>query len=149
MLTPTIYWLLLTGIAAYAFIRGQLDERLVALTCIVATLITWLFNSPLSERFGQVENGVLAADLLALAGFTLVALRSDRFWPLWVAGFQLTTTMAHLFKAIDINLMPQAYAAAARFWAYPIFIIIVVATWRGHRRRTQDGETREGQEATV
>lgn len=149
MLSPTTYWLLLTGIAAYAFLRGRLDERLVALTCIVATLITWLFNSPLSVRFGQVENGVLAADLLALAGFTLVALRSDRFWPLWVAGLQLTTTMAHLLKAIDIGLMPQAYAAAARFWAYPIFIIIIVATWRGHRRRARNGEVREGQEATA
>jgi hypothetical protein len=135
MLSPTAYWLLLTAIAAYALVRGRFDERLVALTCVAATLVTWLFNSPLSERFGQVENGVLAADLLALAGFTLVALRSDRFWPLWVAGLQLTTTMAHLFKAIDVALMPQAYAAAARFWAYPIFIIIVVATWRGHRRR--------------
>jgi hypothetical protein len=148
MLSPTIYWLLLFGIAAYAFLRGRLDERLVALTCIVATLVTWLFNSPLSERFGQVENGVLAADLLALAGFTLVALRSDRFWPLWIAGLQLTTTMAHLFKAIDVGLMPQAYAAAARFWVYPIFIIIVVGTWRGHRRRTSE-LAREAQQAAA
>ena len=148
MLSPIIYWLLLAGIAAYAFIRGRLDERLVALTCIVATLITWLFNSPLSERFGQVENGVLVADLLALAGFTLVALRSDRFWPMWVAGLQLTTTMAHLFKAIDVNLMPSAYALAARFWVYPIFIIIVVGTWRGHRRRMSES-SREAREATA
>ena len=148
MLSPIIYWLLLAGIAAYAFIRGRLDERLVALTCIVATLITWLFNSPLSERFGQVENGVLVADLLALAGFTLVALRSDRFWPMWVAGLQLTTTMAHLFKAIDVNLMPSAYALAARFWVYPIFIIIVVGTWRGHRRRMSES-SREIREATA
>ena len=148
MLSPIIYWLLLAGIAAYAFIRGRLDERLVALTCILATLITWLFNSPLSERFGQVENGVLAADLLALAGFTLVALRSDRFWPMWVAGLQLTTTMAHLFKAIDVNLMPSAYALAARFWVYPIFIIIVVGTWRGHRRRMSES-SREAREATA
>ncbi len=149
MLSPTIYWLLLGGIAAYAFIRGRVDERLVALTCILATLITWLFNSPLSERFGRVENGVLVADLLALAGFTLVALRSDRFWPMWVAGLQLTTTMAHLFKAIEMDLMPQAYAAAARFWAYPIFLIIIIATWRGHRRRTNGSEVREGQQATA
>ena len=138
MLSPTIYWLLLFGISAYAFIRGRVDERLVALTCIVATVVTWLFNSPLSERFGQVENGVLAADLLALAGFTWVALRSDRFWPLWIAGLQFTTTLAHLFKAINVDLMPSAYAVAARFWVYPIFIIIAVGTWRGHRRRTSE-----------
>ncbi len=33
--------------------------------------------------------------------------------------------------------MPQAYAAAARFWVYPIFLIIVVGTWRSYRRRSQ------------
>jgi cytochrome c-type biogenesis protein CcmH/NrfF len=34
--------------------------------------------------------------------------------------------------------MPQAYAAAARFWVYPIFLIIVIGTWRSHRRRMEE-----------
>ena len=50
-----------------------------------------------------------------LVGFTTIALRSDRFWPLWVAGLQLTTIIAHLLKAIQFELIPQVYAAAARF----------------------------------
>jgi hypothetical protein len=135
MLSPFTYWILLFAVSAYAFARGRLDERLAALICIAATLITWLFNSPLQDRFSGVEIGVLAADALALAGFTFLALRSDRFWPLWVAGLQLTTTLSHFLKAIQIDLMPQAYAAAARFWVYPIFLVIVVGTWRSHQRR--------------
>ena len=35
--------------------------------------------------------------------------------------------------AVEAGL-PQAYAAAARFWVYPIFMIIVVGTWRTHHR---------------
>ena len=60
------------------------------------------------------------------------------FWPLWLAGFQLTTVFSHLLKAVQLDLMPQAYAAAARFWAYPIFLIIVVGTWRSYRRRAEN-----------
>ena len=133
MLSPLTYWLLLAAVSAYAFLRGRVDERLAAVICIVATFVTWLFNSPMQQRFSGVEVGVLAADMVALVGFTALALRSERFWPLWVAGLQLTTILAHALKAIHFDLVPQAYAAAARFWVYPIFLIIVVGTWRSHQ----------------
>lgn len=142
MLSPLTYWFVLIAVSAYAFARGRVDERLAAAVCVVATFVTWLFNSPLEVRFSGVEIGVFAADLFALAGFTLVALRSDRFWPLWVAGLQLTTTLSHMLKAIQIDLMPQAYAAAARFWVYPIFLIIVIGTWRSHQRSQSERRAR-------
>jgi hypothetical protein len=142
MLNPHLYWIILSLVSGYAFLRGRLDERLAATVCIIATIITWLFNSPLNQRFSGVEPGVFAADVLALVGFTAVALRSDRFWPLWVAGLQLTTTLAHVLKAINLELLPQAYAAAARFWVYPIFLIIVIGTWRSHHRSLRERRTR-------
>jgi hypothetical protein len=138
MLSPLTYWLLLAAVSAYAFLRGRFDERLAAVICIVATLVTWLFNSPLQQRFSGVEVGVLAADMVALIGFTALALRSERFWPLWVAGLQLTTILAHALKAVHFDLVPQAYAAAARFWVYPIFLIIVIGTWRSHQRTRRE-----------
>ncbi|MFL6735201.1 MAG: hypothetical protein ACJ8EY_10985 [Sphingomicrobium sp.] len=140
MLSPLTYWILLLTVSAYAFARGRYDERWAALVCIAATVGTVLVNSPLRQRFSSVEVGVFAVDFLALAAFTLIALRTDRFWPLWVAGLQLTTTFAHLLKAVDVSLIPQVYAAAARLWVYPIFLIIVIGTWRSDRRRTQSGE---------
>ena len=81
-----------------------------------------------------VEVGVFVVDAATFAAFTFLALRSERFWPLWLAGLQLTTVFAHMLKAIQLDLMPHAYAAAARFWVYPIFLIIVVGTWRSYRR---------------
>jgi len=59
---------------------------------------------------------------------------SSRFWPLWAAGLQLTVSMSHMMKGIDLALMPKAYAAAAVFWSYPILLIIVVGTWRTRRK---------------
>jgi hypothetical protein len=45
--------------------------------------------------------------------------------------------MGHVLKAMDENLLPLAYAAALRFWSYPILIILLVGTWREHRRFLQ------------
>jgi hypothetical protein len=133
MLDPLSYWLLLTGVAVYAFLRGRGDERAAASVCVVATVASVLVNSPLTRRFGTVELGVMVVDLAALAAFTAIALRTKRFWPLWVAGFQLTSTFAHALKAIHFSLVPQVYAAAERLWVYPIFLAIIVGTWRTQR----------------
>jgi hypothetical protein len=134
MLTPQTYYAILFLVSAYAFLRGRSDERIAVATCILATFATNIVYSPRGSYVG-VELGVLLVDLGALAAFTFLALRSDRFWPLWVAGLQLTTVIAHALKGVQLDLMPQAYAAAARFWVYPIFVIIVVGTFRSARRR--------------
>ena len=133
MLNPITYHLLLMAVAAYAFLRGRREERLAAAICVFATIATRLVLSPTPERYSGVEIGVFLVDLLTLAGFIAIALRTDRFWPLWVAGLQLTTLLAHFLKLIDVGLLPHAYAAAGRFWVYPIFLIIVAGTWRSHR----------------
>jgi hypothetical protein len=134
MLTPQTYYAILFLVSVYAFLRGRSDERIAVATCILATFATNIVYSPRGSYVG-VELGVLLVDLGALAAFTFLALRSDRFWPLWVAGLQLTTVIAHALKGVQLDLMPQAYAAAARFWVYPIFVIIVVGTFRSARRR--------------
>ena len=138
MLSPLVYHLLLIAVAAYAFLRGRSDERMAAAICIIATLATRLVLSPVTSRYSGVELGVLLVDLLTLVGFIVIALRTDRFWPLWVAGLQLTTLVAHVLKAVQLDLLPHAYAAAGRFWVYPIFLIIVIGTWRSHQRQLHE-----------
>lgn len=139
MLSPLTYYAILFAVCAYAFLHGRADERLAATTCIAATFATnFVYNPP--GAFSGVEIGVLVVDGATFAAFTYLALRSDRFWPLWVAGLQLTAVVAHALKAVELDLMPQAYAAAARFWVYPIFLIIIAGTFRNHRRgRDDDG----------
>ena len=139
MLTPLAYYAVLFAVCAYAYLRGRTDERVAATICVVATFATNVVYNP-SGSFASVEVGVLIVDTAALAGFTFLALRSDRFWPLWVAGLQLTTVVAHGLKAVELELLPQAYAAAARFWVYPIFAIIVLGTWRGTRSSSRNPE---------
>lgn len=134
MFGPFIFGPLLLAVCAYAWWRGGRDERIVAATCLAGTVATMLAISPLRHRYSGVEEGLLLVDLGVLAGFVMVALRSKRFWPLWVAGLQLTTSVGHVLKGIDQDLLPRAYGAALQFWSYPILIILAAGTYRRHQR---------------
>jgi hypothetical protein len=140
-MSPILYIALLALSCGYAFLRGGRYERLVASVCILGTIATVIVNSPLNRMYVHVEGGALAVDLAVLIAFTIVALQSDRFWPLWVAGLQLTTSVAHFLKALDPHLIPQAYGLAVRFWSYPILVILAVGSWRAHRRMRQERNT--------
>jgi hypothetical protein len=130
-----IYRVLMYGICGYALYRGKADARIVAAVFLVGNLATLLLRS---STYASIETSVFVIDVVAFLAFTYAALISDRFWPLWVSGLQLTTSMGHVFKLIDSHLLPLAYAAALRFWAYPILIILAVGTWRSHRRTLPD-----------
>ena len=144
-MAPTVFRIFLALVVLYALTRGSRDERQVAIICLVGAVVTTLVLSPLRERFATVEVSVLVVDLLVFVGFLAVAVRSERFWPLWVAGLQLTTIMGHLLKGVESDLLPRAYAASLNFWAYPIVLILGIGTWRSERRaRVRRGITASG-----
>jgi hypothetical protein len=133
-MAPTLFRVLLVLVALYAFLRGKRDERHVGIILVVGVLATELTLSPVRERFAAIETNVMVVDVVVFAGFLWVALRSDRFWPLWIAGLQLTAILGHLMKIVDAGLFARAYGAALVFWAYPMLLILAVGTWRGRRR---------------
>ena len=132
-----LFWGIVVLICAYAWWQGGTEERIAATTCLAATVATHFVISPLAVRYTRVEDGLLAIDIAVLFAFVGIALYSARFWPLWAAGFQLTVSMSHMLKGVDLDLLPRAYAAAAVFWSYPILIVIVVGTWRTRRKRAE------------
>lgn len=129
-----LFWAILLLTCGYALLRGRKYEQMAAVICITASVVSVLAHAPVHDRYLAVETGDLIVDTAVLVAFVAIALRSDRFWPLWVAGLQLTISMSHVFKALDLDLMPRAYAAAERFWSYPTLVIIAFGAWRAHRR---------------
>lgn len=136
---PRLFIVLLISMCGFALFKGGRDERLVALTCVVGTIATHFVLSPLRDRYAAVESGVVVVDVVVLACFIVVALISDRFWPLWVAGLQLTTVAGHFFKAWQTDASPIVYGATLQFWSYPILVILGIGTWRRARRVMFEG----------
>jgi hypothetical protein len=125
-----LFDLLLFSTCGYALWRGSPDARIVALVCVIANFASYALVS----RYSSLEAGVLAVDVATFLAFAAVAMLSERFWPLWVSGLQLTAILGHLLKGVESNLLPTAYAAALHFWSYPILIILAAGTWRAHQR---------------
>jgi hypothetical protein len=141
MVRLILYYLLLFGACGYALWRGKVDARIVAGAFFVGNFATIALRTHSSGAYASLDPGIFAVDLVCLIAFTYAALISDRFWPLWVSGLQLTTSFGHVMKLIDSSLLPLAYAAALRFWGYPILIILVVGVWRSQRRLRHSHET--------
>lgn len=133
-----IYHLLLFGACGYALFRGNTDARIVGAVFLIGNFVTYALRSPFAGSYSSVETGIFIVDVVAFLAFTYAALISDRFWPLWVSGLQLTTNLGHVMKAVDVHLLPLAYAAALRFWGYPILIILAVGVWRSQRRARRE-----------
>ena len=132
------FWAFLFVTCGYALWRGRKYEQLSAAVFIAASIVSVLARTTGQARYLGVEHSDLVIDILVLIALVVIALRSDRFWPLWVAGLQLTITMSHLLKAIQPSLMPLAYATAERFWSFPILIILFIGAWRQHQRRISE-----------
>ncbi|MEO6198730.1 MAG: hypothetical protein ABIO68_02155 [Sphingomicrobium sp.] len=128
-----LFRLLLVAVVVYAVLRGGRDERMVAAICVIGTIVSQFVAAPLSIRFASVETNVVIVDVLMLAAFVQIALRSHRYWPLWVAGLQLTTILGHILKHSSDHILAKAYGVALGFWAYPILLILAVGVHRTAR----------------
>jgi len=139
-----LFWLLLFMSCGYALWRGRKYERIAAVVFVAATILSILGHSALRVRYVGLEAGDLIVDTAVLFAVIAIALASDRFWPLWVAGLQLVDSMSHVMKAIDADLLPKVYGAAERFWSYPILLILLIGAWRQQRRSEPPAETPGG-----
>ena len=134
MLRLILYNLLLFSACGYAFWRGKVDARIVATAFFVGNFVSFALRTRINGGYSSFESGIFIVDIVCFLAFTYAALISDRFWPLWVSGFQLTTSFGHVVKAIHPDLLPLAYAASLRFWGYPILIVLAAGVWRHQKR---------------
>ena len=112
---------------------GRDNERWTALALLVSGAASAVLQT---SQFFQPESGILLVDLALLGYLVWLALRSDRFWPLYAAGFQVVGTTIHLARFADHNVLHSAYATAQIFWAYPVLLALAAGTWLEARYRS-------------
>lgn len=139
-----IFWTILLICCGYALLRGRKYERLAAVLFLAASVLSFLTHMYFRAGYSVMNVGEVAVDTTVLVALVAIALASDRFWPLWAAGFQLVGSMAHMLKMIDVTFAPWGYAVAARFWSYPIPLVLFIGVWRQHRRSIAAREPASG-----
>lgn len=128
-----------TVASAYAMVRGGAPERLAGGALLFAVILTRLVRDTGPTRYGHPQLGILAVDATLLLALVALALYADRFWPFWIVALHALGTTAHVVKAVDPTVLRLAYAILLQAWAYPITVILIVATVRHRRRLLHDG----------
>jgi len=132
--------LLVTGI--YALAAGGAPERWGAATYALACIASHFLFSAAPIKFRSVETGVFIVDVLVFVAFAILAVRANRFWPIWVSALLGLGVLAHLARWAGPDTIPWAYQLAMSIWSYPILAIIAIGTFNHRRRLAQHGTDR-------
>jgi hypothetical protein len=142
MLKFVVFNFLMLGCCGYAFLRGGAPERIGAGIYGLGTALTVVAGWESSHRFASLEVGILIVDFAAFVAFVVLALRADRFWPLWVAALQLLASAGHVAKLVDPDMNRWAYAFLLAAGSYPTLLLIALGTWRHQQRLKKFGADR-------
>ena len=123
-------------VVAHAVLHGGAPERWTAAFMVAASVATLVRPYDPLVTFQALDLPLFAIDAALLAGFIWVALRAERYWPMWIAALQLTAIAVHIIRAIDLQLVPLVYEWAVGKIAYPMILLLVIGTAR-HRSRLQ------------
>src|ERR1700712_4461788 len=91
----TVVFLTVCGAALW---RGGADERAAAIAMLIAWLVTVVVYG---RQGGTPEGGMLGVDCVLLIVLMAIALQSDRYWPMFAAGFHLLSVVVHLARMAD------------------------------------------------
>ncbi len=124
------------AVAAFALRRGGWPERTIAFGMVADSIASGILQN--TRDWGAPQWADLSIDIAYLIVMVWVALRSDRMWPLWAAGFQLVSVAIYLARLADVNVGALAPYRATVIWSYLILGVITVGTWL-HRRSPTHG----------
>jgi len=95
-------------VAFVALWRGGKPERIIAIAMLIAA-----FGTPLVQMrpiVNNVDYSVLTVDSVLLLVMFAVALKSDRWWPLFCTAFHLISVGIHVMKLTRPDISHSVYA---------------------------------------
>jgi len=126
--------LIVSGCAILAGGRAERFGGLILLTSYFAAT----YAQDLSHWVGP-QYGILAVDLVVLSLFLAMALRTDRTWTLFAAGFHLLVVLTHAAMGLDTQVHALAYAIVLNLLSYLAYLALALGTaevvWRRRRER--------------
>lgn len=127
-----LFNLILLLCAGYAAIFGGKTGRAGAIIFIAATVLT-IIAFQANPTWRSTSYGIFVVDLGCLIALAVLAIKSNRYWPIWAAGFQTIAVATHLATMVAEETVPHAYRALLSFWGIPILVVMVAGTLRDRR----------------
>jgi hypothetical protein len=113
--------------AAYASVNGGRTGKAGSAIFIVAS-ITTVAAAQTNPNWAGTSLGLFAVDAGCLLALLILALMSNRFWPIWALGFQIVAVATHLATLSIPDVVPKSFQALLSFWTIPILWAMVVGT---------------------
>ncbi|WP_297512642.1 hypothetical protein [uncultured Caulobacter sp.] len=123
--------------AGVALWRGGWPERLAGAAMILAWFATgYLYDN--DQKFGP-QTGVFLVDLALMLVLLFIALRSDRWWPMWACGFHGLSLILLVATLADPGIPNHAsLLAGGGVFSY----LAMAALFFGALNRRHEGLTR-------
>ncbi|CAM3096997.1 hypothetical protein SPAN111604_03600 [Sphingomonas antarctica] len=138
MTNVIIFNIVLLSACGFALVRGAAPERTVAVMMLLAALAGFATQN-LGRRYEHVELSVTLIDLALLVGLIAVALRANRFWPMWLASLHIVAVAFQGVRAYIHDLPGWSYQRAVSLIAYPMLLILIVGCQRHFQRAQRRG----------
>ncbi len=129
---PTILTITIVTSIGMAYYWGGRDEKIAATMILIGVLLS---NFVVSNNYSHTESGLFSVDVATFGGLLILALRSDRFWPMWAAAFQLVAMLVHIGSEFQTGNLTWAYYIALTFWTFPVLLTLSIGTWLEGRFR--------------
>src|SRR5690606_22912638 len=100
--------------------EGRVAGGAICLASFATPLVQNLINGPL------MRPTKVAIDVCLLLVPGSVALRSERFWPLWATGLHHLALLAYGAYALGSGILPPSLCAALNLIAYLVLLALLV-----------------------
>jgi len=121
------------GICGFALWRGGWPERVAGAGILVTAIAAPIVQQ--SPFMADTDLGVFALDLGLFFVLLWVALRSDRWWPLFATAFMLLAVVTHLAVMLSSAIREFTYVTATTLWGYLVVYSLAFGLWEISRRR--------------
>lgn len=126
-----IFLLLSSGAALW---MGGWPERVAAIAMVTAWFATAVLLAQI--QLWGVETEVMIVDVALFVVVLAIALKSDRWWPLWAAGFLGLIVLVHFAVILDRRIWGRAYFVASNIFSYLTLLALLIGSLSRRGRQT-------------
>ncbi len=130
MLLALLFNAVLIAVCGYAAIRGGRPERIGAAINLSATAISNFFRLKDAAHLAPADSVMMSIDLAVVGGFFCLAITTIRFWPIWAAGFALSSIFMSVLGALLPAVPLFAYRSQLGIYAYLALGALALGTYR-------------------